>query len=816
MTNPLPILSDDEVSRWRPDAEEPGFGALETARGHLPLKALDVHARIDGLLAQVQVRQTFVNTHDQPLEATYIFPLPDRAAATGFRMEVGGRVVEGKLKERAAARRQYDEALRAGHRAAITEEERPGVFTLRVGNLMPREEATVRLTLSGPLPFADGEATFRFPLVVPPRYIPGAALPGPGVGAGTAADTDAVPDASRITPPVLLPGHPNPVRLTLAVDLHPAGLPLGEVRSSLHAVMTAQDAEGGRRVTVQPGERLDRDFILRFRLAERAVRTALVVHPDADGSGQGTFLLTVVPPREDAGTARRPRDVAFVLDRSGSMSGWKIVAARRAMARMVETLTDRDRFTVLVFSEGVETPPEFAEAGLLPADDRNRFRAAEFLGRVEARGGTEMARPLGLAVRELAGGDAGRERILVLVTDGQVGNEDQILRSLGPWAGNLRIFTLGIDQAVNEGFLKRLAALGGGACEFVESEERLEQVMQSVHRRIDTPLLTGLRLDGAAPGGSLEDVVPGRLPDLFPGAPLLIQGRYRGAAPEGLVVHGGDAAGRPWRATVPATVSPNPAVAVAWARACLRELEDQYVIGEGDRRPLERRIVELSLRHGVLCRFTAFVAVDQSGVVNPGGEVHRVVQPVEQPRGWSFFQAAGMTAGPGDSLSELAEDLGHGAVYKAQMPGRSAALGLPLSRQRRAPNPEPSPSAGLTCCPTPVPIDLTVFRQRARELLDQQRAFPGTEPKARLAELRRLADGLATLIGDLKRAGAPPGEWLRLEALLRDVRRHVGHWFPRAADVAGLWDRFALALQAFAGPPAPTLPPSGTRDQFWK
>src|SRR5262249_17216320 len=128
------------------------------------------------------------------------------------------------------------------------------------------------------------------------------------------------------------------------------------------------------------------------------------------------------------------------------------------------------------------------------------------------------------------------------------------------------------------GFLKRLAALGGGAWEFVESEERLEQVMQSVHRRIDTPLLTGLRLDGAAPGGSLEDVVPGRLPDLFPGAPLLIHGRYRGTAPEGLAVHGRDGTDRPWRATVPATVSPNPAVAVVWARACLRELEDQYVI----------------------------------------------------------------------------------------------------------------------------------------------------------------------------------------------------------------------------------------------
>src|SRR4051794_9898652 len=204
VTRPLPLLTEDEV---RPDAfgaaaaDDDGFGALRTERGLLPLVAMDVQGRIDGLLAQVTVRQTFKNVLGEPLEATYIFPLPDRAAVTRFRMEVAGRVVDGELQERARARQGYDEAIAAGHRASIAEEERPGVFTLRVGNLPPGEEATVELVLAGPLPFADGEVPFRFPMVVPPRYIPGVPLPGLAVGDGTAADTDAVPDASRITPP---------------------------------------------------------------------------------------------------------------------------------------------------------------------------------------------------------------------------------------------------------------------------------------------------------------------------------------------------------------------------------------------------------------------------------------------------------------------------------------------------------------------------------------------------------------------------------------------------------------------------------------
>src|SRR5262249_34851572 len=163
---------------------------------------------------------------------------------------------EGVLKERGAARQEYDQAIQTGHRAAIAEEDRPGVFTLRVGNLQPGEEAIIHLGLVEPLPFSDGDATFRFPLVVAPRSIRGTPVPGPAVGSGTAADTNAVPDASRITPPVLLPGYPNPVRLSLRVDVHPGDLPLGELRSSLHSVLEVEGREGVRRVLLQPGERL--------------------------------------------------------------------------------------------------------------------------------------------------------------------------------------------------------------------------------------------------------------------------------------------------------------------------------------------------------------------------------------------------------------------------------------------------------------------------------------------------------------------------------------------------------------------------------
>ena len=275
-------------------SEDEGFGALETEKGALPLQALDVETFIDGLIAEMHLTQTFVNTHAEPLEATYIFPLPDRAAVTRFRMEVAGRIIEGDLKERSVRQRGIrSRSIEEGHRAAITEEERPGVFTMRVGNLPPGETAKVMLTLTGTAAHAcPGEATFRFPLVVAPRYIPGTPLPGPRVGGGVASDTEADPDASRITPPVLLPGFPNPVRLSLAVEFSASALAPAEIRSSLYAVVD-ETSEKGRRVVVYPGERLNRDFILRFRVGAEKIVTSLSLQPDASGQ-EGTFVLTLV------------------------------------------------------------------------------------------------------------------------------------------------------------------------------------------------------------------------------------------------------------------------------------------------------------------------------------------------------------------------------------------------------------------------------------------------------------------------------------------------------------------------------------------
>jgi Ca-activated chloride channel family protein len=615
--------------------EKQGHGTLKTAQGNLPLKQMDVKAVIVGLLCRTTVRQTYVNSTGQPLEATYIFPLPDRAGVTRFRMEVGERVIEGDLQERAKARQNYAAAITAGHRAAIAEEERPDVFTMRVGNIPPGEEVTVWLDMAGPLETSAGCATFRFPLVVAPRYVPGLPLLGTPVGTGTSPDTDQVPDASRITPPTLLPGYKSPVQLDLHLSFDPAGLKTSNPRTTMPVEEGVETGSERRTLQLKPGQRLNQDFVFRFNFLAKETQATLVIERDAHKPKEGTLLLTVVGP--DQRNEAPPKDVIFVLDRSGSMQGWKMVAARRACADLIDKLGPQDRFDVLAFDTAIEHP--FTEAGMRQATPHNRYVATEFLSRVGARGGTEIARPLFAALQGMLPVDE-REQTIVLITDGQVGNDRGVLKlvqdNLGGAQGR-RIHTLGIDRCVSAGFLKSLADAGDGRFELVESPERLAEVLDSFARQIGGPFLTDMEFAVGGLGLDMGSVAPAAGHHLYPNVPTLVMARFVGLGePEYLKA---SIAGVLPEVLGPEIVHPEPILAPAWARRRVRELEDEWASSPDS--DTEQEIVALSLKHKVLCRFTAFVAIDKSAVVNPGGSQVQVTQPVEQPEGWDMLNTGG-------------------------------------------------------------------------------------------------------------------------------------------------------------------------------
>jgi len=633
---------------------ELGMGRLCVTRQgspvQLPLARVRIAARVADRVAEVTLEQSFHNPYPEPLEAVYLFPLPGGTAVSRFELQVGKRTIKGIVQERGEARRTYQKALEDGKRAALLEQERDDVFTVQVGNLPPAEEVAVRIVYSERLPFfEDGTTQIRLPLVVAPRYIPGHPLPRNPVGDGTEWDTDQVPDASRLTPPRLVEGFDPKVALSIEVVL--ADGPIADLACSQHAVRMS----GGTVSLARQDELQNRDFVLRWRLAGESVKTTLLVTPDGYG------MLSILPPKRD-GFLGLARDVVFILDRSGSMRGAKMGSAARACSLLLATLGPRDRFAIVAFDDTTEW---FGGKKFALADEAGVQAGEKFLRGIDSRGGTELDPAMNetLDLIDRRAEHAGRVPVVVLLTDGQVGNEAAVFKRLQTEGGDARIFTVGIDTAVNEAFLKRLASLGGGTCTCVIPGEALEDALRQIGREIGSPLVVDVRVEG------VEELAPARMPDLFAGRAATVF--FRGK--KSVTVTGRYADGKEFRQAVKPREIELGAIGHLWARTRVADLEDRCRLS-GDAAAIRKEIVTLAVQHTLLTRFTAFVVVDETEIVNPGGEAQKVVQPVHRLDQWDE-EALGKAGLLSESLAARREvSLGGGGPSLLAKPSPSPSV----------------------------------------------------------------------------------------------------------------------------------------------
>jgi Ca-activated chloride channel family protein len=570
-----------------------GLGAL-VGPEPFPLKDVRVRSRIAAGAATTVVEQRFANPFKQPLEATYIFPLPAQAAVVAMSLRAGELVVEADLRERGEAEAAFAEARRQGHRAALLTAERDDVHTLRATRIPPGEEVVVRVELVEQLESIDGRLHFRFPTVIAPRYMPGTAIghEGPGVS----ADTDHAPDASRLSPPLRLAGG---TRLDLEVEV------AGRVRvleSSLHAVRV----ESGDVVRVAPSGKAtcDRDFVLAIAFGEP---DAAVVRAVTDGVAT---MVLVEPPLADPGPPL-PRDAVFVVDISGSMSGEKLQAAKKALVAALHGLVPGDRFALVAFDDRVE---RFA-ADFTAVDDRAVARGDAWIGRLHARGGTLMLPAIEAALSGTT--PAGRLRTVLFVTDGQAGNDAELVAAVAGRRQGARFFTLGVDTAVNDTLLRRLARVGGGVCELLAPGDDVESAMARLEARFGLPLLDEVRVDGGADG---EALFAGRAAVLYlDGSPASVTVRANGP--------GGP---REWSAAPERTEVP---VARLAARQRIARLEDRIAQKPWEEEAIRAEVLRLALSARLASRYTAWLAVERTRRVD--GTLAEVVQPVELPHAWS-------------------------------------------------------------------------------------------------------------------------------------------------------------------------------------
>ncbi len=602
-----------------------------------PLLETDVAISVSGLVARTRVTQRFQNPTALWVEGVYAFPLPENAAVDTLTMVVGDRVIEGQIREREQARREYEQAKSEGKKASLLEQQRPNLFTTALANLGPDEVAEVRIEYQQELRSSGGKLALRFPMVATERYQPGGRPPEVRTVGGMvlaahrfATDEDAAPAAAVARPaaaPVREPARTsagiNPVRLT--VDLDP-GFPLARLESATHPIRTrplgrlrhavALDAE-----TVPA----DRDFVLEWTPARGAAPRATLLTEEIDGDTYA--LLMVMPPAETAGARFDvPREVVYVIDSSGSMGGASIRQAQAALDLALARLEPRDTFNVIDFDSG--TRRLFPES--VPATPDNVAAARSWVAGLEADGGTEMLGALEAALDGQAPPAQAGLRQVVFVTDGAVGNEEQLFAHIHAHLGDSRLFTVGIGSAPNSHFMTRAAEFGRGTFTFIGAPEEVQEKMGALFRQLDRPALTDVEVAWGDPGA---ETYPARIPDLYSGEPVVVASRMI-VPPGGQVRLSGATGGTPWEVVVEAVeTSERAGIDKLWARRKIAALSGKMTLG-GELDALRAAIVDLGLTYHLVTEFTSLVAVDTTLTAPVGERPRTTLIPVNVPAGW--------------------------------------------------------------------------------------------------------------------------------------------------------------------------------------
>ncbi|PZR04215.1 MAG: hypothetical protein DI536_34660 [Archangium gephyra] len=572
-----------------------GQGSLEAATNDGPTRPFTLtHTRVNitvtGFMQSVTVTQRFTNPFTEPVEAVYVFPLPEDSAVHDMELKAGERIIRASIQKRADARALYEAAKSEGRRAALLDQQRPNIFTQSVANLQPGEQVEVTIAYVAPLRFDDGVYTLNFPMTVGERYSPGS-----------------VTDADQLSPP-------RTTRSGRDIEVHvnvDAGTVIEELWSVSHRLAVDRPSSARVVVDLDPADTVpNKDLILRWRVSGPQSRAAVL-------AGGGAFAL-MVNPEARAPAAPISRELVFVIDTSCSMSGAPLEAAKKAMAKAMAQLQPADTFMLIDFADQASsfspTPIE--------GSPENVARATRYLQALPEGGGTHQLAGIRAALARPE--EAGRLRLVLLMTDGFIGNEEEIFEETKRLRGNARVFGFGIGGSVNHYLLSKLSEEGRGFYQYVRTDEDPTEAVDRFVRRIERPLLRDLTIDWG--GLDVVDVLPSELPDLFDAQPLIIVGRYRQPG-SGTVTLRGTRGGVPvvieTAVTLPDVKTDGRALQMAWARRRVDQLN------RPNDAEAERKITSLALEYHLMTKYTSLVAVEEGPKRPAAGRT--VTEPVASP-----------------------------------------------------------------------------------------------------------------------------------------------------------------------------------------
>ena len=596
----------------------------------------DVKIEITGMIGYARVIQEFENPGNEWLEGVYVFPLPEDAAVSHLTMDVGDRVIEGVVREREEARKTYTEAKKEGKKASLMEQERPNIFMMSVANIGPHEVIRVALEYQQTVRLDNGLFSLRFPSVVGPRYMPGnpaetSEKPEANGLQGWAYATTEVMDAPRISPPVAEPGHEpdNPISLEVILD---PGFSLDRLQSLYHGVDITYVNEYRAMIRLSnTWAAADRDFVLEWTPKNDRVPQAALFTEGRDG--ENFIYLMIMPPAEPIhASSHIPREVIFVVDVSGSMAGPSIDQAKKALEFAVARFTPEDRFNIITFNNSIDMLFSYPMTGT----SKHINKALRFIRRLDADGGTEI----GPALYKALDGSTNRNRIrqVIFLTDGCVGNEQQLFQTVRAQLGDSRLFTVGIGSAPNSYFMRNIAERGKGTYTYIGNVNEVQTRMEELYTKLENPMLTDIRFSLSS--GDDAELFPDPIPDLYLGEPITLVARVA-EMPEQLVLSG-YYGGRYWETQVVSRAAgASEGISIRWARRKIKALMDS-LDGGADKEEVRKDIVATALQHHLVSRYTSLVAVDITPARPENMQMNSKLAKTNLPSGWQYNKVFGL------------------------------------------------------------------------------------------------------------------------------------------------------------------------------
>lgn len=628
------LVSSFAESSWsnigpEPEAATAGAFYLTDSQGAVQQAVhiqSEVAMNVKGMTNSVTVSQQFTNASDQWVEGIYVFPLPDDSAVMFMHMTIGERNIVGKIKEITEAKKIYQKARDEGKKTALVEQERPNIFTQSVANVGPGETISIELRYLQPVRYDTGRFSLRFPMTLTPRYIPGAPLKNNDPDATYAANhhgwaeaTSEVPDAFRITPKYLPPdsGQFNAIQISIRLE---AGLRLRDIHSDSHLldinqVRAGQDFVHEIRFAL-PNVPMDRDFELEWVPETGSAPAAAIFHEQV--GAQSYVQLMLLPPQPGNNITPLPRELILIIDTSGSMGGPSIVQAKKSVELALRRLTQQDRFNIIEFNSGFSM---LFDSPVVAGSD-SIHQGLEFVGRLQARGGTNMAPALSEALQTPA--DENYLKQIVFITDGSVGNEAALFSLIQNKLGPARLFTVGIGSAPNSFFMRKAAEFGRGTFTHIGSVTQVGERMRDLFNKLENPAVAGLQIDW--PGNMDVEMYPQRIPDLYFGEPLYVTAKLNPAIDSfDMVRVSGRLHGQQWENhfNVPAAgvfstldetenlqAPRQSGLATVWARRKIDALLDRKTAGENPQQ-IRVDVLTVALAYQLMSPYTSFVAVEK-------------------------------------------------------------------------------------------------------------------------------------------------------------------------------------------------------------